>query len=54
MKAAEKNRQKLSYAQTRTANAKYNSTARRWKINLSTIEDYLEYMEDDFPKLATK
>ena len=45
MRAAEKNRQKLSSSETRTANAKYD--ARRWKININTVEDYLDYMDEE-------
>ena len=45
MKAAEKNRQKLSSSQRRTPNAKY--TSKRWKVNLSLLEEYLQYMHDD-------
>lgn len=45
MKAAEKNRQQLSSLQSRTPNAKYNS--RRWKISLSTLKEYIQYMSDE-------
>ncbi|MFH0703161.1 MAG: hypothetical protein V2B14_06465 [bacterium] len=51
MKTAEKNRQKLSSSQTRAANAKYNFG--RWKINLTTLEDYLQYMAEDNLKYET-
>lgn len=44
MKAAEKTRQRLSSTQTRTANAK---NSKRWKINLTSIEEYLDYMEEE-------
>lgn len=52
MKAAEKNRQNLSSSETRTANAKYCS--RRWKINIASLEDYLDYMEEDNNKLLSE
>ena len=45
MKAAEKTRQKLSSSQPKTPNAKYNS--KRWKVNLSSLEEYLLYMSDE-------
>jgi|GEM_PF-3290980 len=45
MKAAEKNRQNLSSSETRTANAKYCS--KRWKINIVSLEDYIDYMENE-------
>jgi len=45
MKAAEKTRQRLSSSETRTANAKYCS--KRWKINIASLEEYLDYMEDE-------
>lgn len=45
MKAAEKTRQRLSSSETKTANAKYCSG--RWKINITSLEDYLDYMEDE-------
>ena len=50
MKAADKNRQKLSSSQARTANSKYID--KRWKINLANLEDYIEYMEEDNVKLS--
>ncbi|EKE03189.1 MAG: hypothetical protein ACD_20C00234G0011 [uncultured bacterium] len=46
MKAADKNRQKLSSSETRATNAKYQSN-KKWKINLAAIEDYIEYMTND-------
>jgi len=45
MKAAEKNRQKLSSSQSKTPNAKYN--IKRQKISLTSVIDYVEYMEED-------
>ncbi|MDD3150396.1 MAG: hypothetical protein PHV68_06140 [Candidatus Gastranaerophilales bacterium] len=48
MKATEKIRQTLSWSQLKEANAKYRSL-KRWKINVNTIEDYVEYMEEDLP-----
>jgi hypothetical protein len=52
MKAAEKNRQRLSSSETKTANAKY--CLKRWKINIAALEDYLDYMEDDNLKYINK
>ncbi len=46
MKAAEKNRQKLSSSEMRATNSKYKSN-KNWKINLAAIEEYIEYMTDD-------
>lgn len=45
MKAAEKKYQKLNSSQNRSANAKYNVT--RWKISASTINEYLDFLEDE-------
>ena len=45
MKAAEKNRQNLSSSETRATNAKYIS--KKLKIDLSLLQDYIEYMEED-------
>jgi len=45
MKAADKNRQNLSSSETKMANAKYNS--KRWRINLTNLADYIEYMEEE-------
>ena len=46
MKSTEKIREDLSLSRVREANAKYNCT-KRWKINLSAVDDYIKYMEED-------
>jgi hypothetical protein len=45
MKAIEKNIQKLSSSQTKSANAKYVYLSS--KINPKLIEDYIDYMDDE-------
>ena len=45
MRAADKIKQKLSSSESRITNAKYKS--KNWKVNLSALKDYLQYMSDD-------
>jgi len=45
MKAIEKNIQKLSSSQTKSANAKYIYL--KSKINPAQVEDYADYMNDE-------
>jgi hypothetical protein len=44
MKAAEKNVQKIAQSFPKSTETK----DKRWKVNMAAIEDYIEYMEDDY------
>ena len=45
MKTTDKSRQNISYSQSKTANAKF--LTKRMKININSLENYLEYMYMD-------
>ena len=44
MKAAEKNVQKIAQSSPGGTHSKN----KRWKIKMAAIEDYIEYMEDNY------
>lgn len=47
MKAAEKTIQRLSDSQIYEPNTKYRVDNKRWRVNLNTVKDYLDYMKNE-------